>query len=88
MKPNYMWCIDCERIVPNWATPMGTPYHVNFTSIEDDVDLMNCYGPFAYSTPPAIPENWHEMVVEPSPEELAEMDKNAELLLADLQPVE
>lgn len=79
---NFLYCITCERIVPDWG-PEKISYHMN---LDDNGDLLECYGPFAYSTPPNdLPENWNEMVQEPSPEELAEMDTNAGLLLADLE---
>lgn len=84
-KNNLLWCIECERIVPNWATPLEVPYHVNVALTFDDVDLMNCYGPFTFSTPPAYPENWNEIVEEPDAEELSLIDANADLLLADLE---
>lgn len=84
---DYRWCITCERIVPNWARPEEVPYHINAVSTPDDVDLMNCYGPFTYSTPPDYPDNWNEIVQEPDDEELALMNEEAELLLADLQAV-
>lgn len=80
-----LYCITCERIVPNWGDE-NRPVHTNVALSFDDADLMNCYGPFAYSTPPNdLPENWHELVQEPSPEELAEMDANAEALLDYLE---
>lgn len=35
--------------------------------------------------PPAIPDNWVDLVTEPSLEELEIMDMNAQLLLGDLK---
>lgn len=41
--------------------------------------------PVALPEPPPLPVGWHLFVTPPSAEELAEMDANAELLLADLK---
>lgn len=74
------YCIECESEVHVRADNS----HVVMTWYDDE---YFCYGPFTYSTPPAYPENWHEIVQEPDDEELALMNEEAELLLADLQAV-
>ena len=85
-QPLFRYCIRCERMCI--VLRESDPFHINPVSKRDDVDLMNCYGPFTYSTPPAYPENWHEIVEEPDREEMELINENAEFWLADyLNPV-
>lgn len=80
-QPLFRYCIECQRICI--VLDEKNPYHFNAVTSSNDVDLMNCYGPFTYSTPPVVPENWSEFVQEPDPEELALIDANAEFWLQD-----
>lgn len=43
--------------------------------------------PVALPEPPPLPVDWHLFVTPPSVEEQAEMDRNALLLLADLEGI-
>lgn len=53
------------------------------TSVTYQIEIVA--RPVALPEPPPLPLNWHLFVTPPSAEELAEMDENALLLLADLK---
>ena len=76
-----MWCAECgHEVSAEFVEKTG--YH--FT----DMSLKNwdvCAGPFFTSAPPEnLPDNWQDELVEPSEEDMDEMDQGAELLLWDL----
>lgn len=75
------YCLSCERI----CVVLDTNITWHFADVKDGDEPVECYGPFTTSTPPEIPENWVDFVVEPSEDELIEMDMNAEVLLAELE---
>lgn len=83
------YCIECERIAAV-VTKDGETLHMPLFTDLGKLNVFSdayCYGPFTYSTPPDYPANWNEIVQEPDDEELALMNEEAELLLADLQAV-
>ena len=63
-----MWCIYCEE----------------FVEVFSDQN-EGSHAPFYTSAPPEdLSDNWQDELVDPSVEELQEMDKMSELLLWDL----
>ena len=74
-----MWCADCEKNV--FVYDCDVTHFIWVGNGEYDL----CTGPFFTSAPPEIlPDNWQDELVEPSDDELLEMDKMSELFLWDL----
>ncbi len=73
-----MWCLKHETYKCVYFDP-DSAFHIDWM-------MENlCKGPFYTSAPPSdLPEYWQDELVEPSTEELEEMDKMSELLLWDL----
>jgi len=79
-----MWCSNCEKeaLVYN-----ADNTHFIWNCSKDGLTTFGyelCAGPFFMSEPPELEEDWQDELVEPSVEELQEMDAGAELLLWDL----
>ena len=72
-----MWCIYCEDMVLE-----SDGFHISYDSRYGD--FFGCTGPFFTSAPQDLPDNWQDELVEPSEEEMDEMDRGSELLLWDL----
>lgn len=87
----FVYCMECDKIVPVMYGYNNLPYHTNFAMFDGELDVQECFFPrnFAFSEPPdnfdlSSFEDWEELVDEPSPEELEEMDKQAEEMLLEL----
>ena len=76
-----MYCLSCGEdvdVVAGW-------HMQNIMDISTGLwEVDWCSGPFATSAPPEIDLNWEIKAEEPSEEELLEMDKFAEEMMADL----
>lgn len=94
MKPQklqYVWCIDCqEEVVLDLNLLDGMPIHTicidpgNGWDVPPDYEP--CSGPFTSCPPPDnFSDDWDLNIVEPSAEELAEMNLRAEILLQELE---
>ena len=81
------YCLECGRIVPVMIGTDGVELHTKLVYLGVDMPEVDlCDGPFALSTPPVnFEEDWDINLVEPSPEELAEMNLQAEMLLQELE---
>lgn len=75
------YCISCDRIVAITSGWLGDVH----TIVAEDENLDVCHGPFTLSTPPEDNPDWELNVEEPSPEELADMNLEAEILLQELE---
>ena len=77
-----MWCADCEKEAKVFTDPNNVmEFHFNYLGKDD---IVGCFGPFYTSAPSELEDGWQDELVEPSVEELQEMDQGAELLLWDL----
>lgn len=87
MDMKLRYCLECGRIVPVMVGVDGFELHTKLIYLGVDLPEVDvCYGPFAMSTPPEnFDENWDLDLNEPSQEELAEMNLNAEILLQELE---
>ena len=72
-----MWCLGHEENEIVYFDTEST-FHIDWDN------GWTCQGPFYTSAPPELEEYWPDELVEPSVEELEEMDAGAELLLWDL----
>lgn len=82
------YCIQCERIVAvmDEDADMHTVVWTDGDEYGYETFIEPCYGPFTLSTPPDnFDEDWDMNLKEPSPEELAEMNLQAEQLLQELE---
>ena len=75
-----MYCIECEMGADN---EFVLEYGHHFTDMRWD-DWEVCFGPFTYSAPPELEENWQDNLIEPSDEEWTKINLNANELLMDL----
>lgn len=82
IKNKTSYCLTCGRIVSLF--PGNIEWHFGDVPNEEDFGAAQCYGPFTNSIPPQLPENWNEVLTDPSNEELELMDENAKSLLFDL----
>lgn len=79
---NIRYCLACEETV---TVENGVEGHTILVGDTLPFDVDFCDGPFTSSEPPVNFEtDWDLDLVEPSAEELAVMDANAELFLVDL----
>lgn len=98
IKSQFVWCVDCqEEVILDLELLNGEPIHtvidwcpnskMGFGVVEPDYHI--CFGPFTSCPPPDnFEEDWDIDLVEPSQEELAEMNLQAEVLLQELEDVE
>jgi hypothetical protein len=84
----YRWCIDCQKeVILDLERCNGQDTHTFIVYPETSryaAEYMTCFGPFASCPPPDVPEEF-DLMDEPSPDELAEMNLNAEILLSQLE---
>lgn len=93
IKSQTVWCIDCqEEVILDLNLLDGMPIHTiadwdgDEFGVFVDVDYYPCFGPFTSCPPPEnFDEDWDIDLVEPSQEELAEMNLEAEMLLQELE---
>ena len=83
-KQKLHYCLTCGRIVSLFPGTVEWHFGDFEQRSEEDYGPAQCYGPFTNSTPPQLPDNWNEILTDPSAEELEVMDENAGLLLFDL----
>ena len=83
----FRYCLECGWIVPVMVGNDGVELHTKLVYLSVDIPEVDvCYGPFALSTPPEnFDENWDLNLNEPSQEELAEMNLQAEMLFQELE---
>lgn len=86
MGTDEVYCIDCQKLVLAQGTISGITVHPFSFQTEYGYDYDWCDFPLGYAEcePPEFEEYWQDNLIEPSDEELAEMDENAEGLLRDL----
>lgn len=87
MDMKFRYCLECGRIVPVMVEVDGVEMHTKLVYLGVDMPEVDiCDGPFATSTPPEnFGEDWDVDLVEPSQEELAQMNLEAETLLQELE---
>lgn len=85
------YCLKCEKmVIVEDGGVNGVEGHTEFIPVWDvdkaEYEIEFCSGPFTTSpAPDNFEEDWNLNLVEPSQEELAHMNLNAELLMQDLE---
>lgn len=71
------YCIPCEDYFWIWSDDKFGHLHIKKGG-------KICFdGLYTTSAPPELPEHWEELVTEPTTDELAQMDLNAQEILLD-----
>lgn len=86
--PVFRYCLTCGRIVAvmDENADMHTVVWTDGDEYGCETFIELCYGPFTMSTPPDnFDPDWDVNLEEPSQEELAEMNLEAERLLQELE---
>ena len=79
-----LYCIKCERMVKSEKS--GVSGHMAYSpDYLGEFEFCEFEEGFAACPPPEFDEDWVYYVQDPSDEELEEMNKEANLLLADLE---
>ena len=80
MEYEIIYCIGCEEDV---VVEKGATDHTILVGNHLPFDVEVCQGPFATTPPPSTDYDW-DLMDEPSPYELAQMDLYAEELWKEL----
>lgn len=90
IKSQIVWCIDCQKeVILDLELLDGLPIHtiVTYSCYADEAsEYEPCFGPFTSCPPPDnFEEDWDIDLTEPSFEEMAAMNLQAEMLLQELE---
>ena len=91
IKSQFVWCIDCqEEVILDLELLDGMPIHTICiypgNGWDEAPDYEPCFGPFtSCPLPDNFSDDWDLELEEPSAEELAEMNLQAEILLQELE---